>query len=154
MRDPLKYAFTLLKFRFRTEKELRMRMKQKGFSEKEIESTVYFLKEKGYLNEHLLAEELAEKYHSKGVSPRKIGRILRNLGVGDGVVNETLQALEVNEETLVKVVEKFTGGLKKVDKKTLRRIVNKFAYLGYSAQETFDFLRKYGFELDFSEFSE
>ena len=154
MKDPLKYAFNLLKFRFRTEKELRMRMKRKGFSEEEINSTLDLLRQKGYLNEHLLAEELAEKYHSKGVSPRKIGGILRNLGVGNGVVDETLQTLEINEEALIKIVEKITCGSKKLDKRTLRRVMNKFAYLGYNAQETFDFLKKYGFELDFSEFSE
>uniref|UniRef100_A0A7V3KNC4 Regulatory protein RecX n=1 Tax=candidate division WOR-3 bacterium TaxID=2052148 RepID=A0A7V3KNC4_UNCW3 len=154
MKDPLKYAFTLLKFRFRSENELRKRMKQKGFTDEEIESTVNYLRDKGLLNERLLAEELTEKYQSKGVSPRKIERILRGLGVKGEVIDETLPVLEINEDALIKVVEKITHGSKKLDQKTLRRILNKFAYLGYTPQETFEFLKRQGFDLDFSEFSQ
>jgi regulatory protein len=154
MKDPLKYAFTLLKFRFRSENELRKRMKQKGFTDEEIESTVNYLKGKGLLNERLLAEELTEKYQSKGVSPRKIERILRGLGVKGEVIDETLPVLEINEDALIKVVEKITRGSKKLDQKTFRRILNKFAYLGYTPQETFEFLKRQGFDLDFSEFSQ
>jgi regulatory protein len=154
MKDPIKYAFTLLKFRFRSENELRKRMKQKGFSDEEIESTVNYLRDKGLLNERLLAEELTEKYQSKGVSPRKIERILRGLGVKGEVIDETLSVLEINEDALIKVVEKITRGSKKLDQKTLRRILNKFAYLGYTPQETFEFLKRQGFDLNFSEFSQ
>lgn len=154
MKDPLKYAFTLLKFRFRSENELRKRMKQKGFTDEEIESTVNYLKDKGLLNERLLAEELTEKYQSKGLSPRKIERILRGLGVKGEVIDETLPVLEINEDALIKVVEKITRGSKKLDQKTLRRILNKFAYLGYTPQETFEFLKRQGFDLNFSEFSQ
>jgi regulatory protein len=154
MKDPIKYAFTLLKFRFRSESELRRRMKQKGFTDEEIESTVNYLRDKGLLNERLLAEELTEKYQSKGVSPRKIERILRSLGVKGEVIDETLPVLEINEDALIKVVEKITRGSKKLDQKTLRRILNKFAYLGYTPQETFEFLKRHGFDLNFSEFSQ
>jgi Uncharacterized protein conserved in bacteria len=154
MKDPLKYAFTLLKFRFRSENELRKRMKQKGFTDEEIESTVNYLRDKGLLNERLLAEELTEKYQSKGVSPRKIERILRGLGVKGEVIGETLPVLEINEDALIKVVEKITRGSKKLDQKTLRRILNKFAYLGYTPQETLEFLKRQGFDLNFSEFSQ
>jgi len=154
MKDPLKYALTLLKFRFRSENELRKRMKQKGFTDEEIESTVNYLRDKGLLNERLLAEELAEKYQSKGVSPRKIERILRGLGVKGEVIDETLPVLEINEDALIKVVEKITRGSKKLDQKTLSRILNKFAYLGYTPQETFEFLKRQGFDLNFSEFSQ
>jgi len=154
MKDPLKYAFTLLKFRFRSENELRKRMKQKGFTDEEIESTVNYLRDKGLLNERLLAEELAEKYQSKGVSPRKIERILRGLGVKGEVIDETLPVLEINEDALIKVVEKITRGSKKLDQKTLSRILNKFAYLGYTPQETLEFLKRQGFDLNFSEFSQ
>jgi len=154
MKDPLKYALTLLKFRFRSENELRKRMKQKGFTDEEIESTVNYLKDKGLLNERLLAEELTEKYQSKGLSPRKIERILRGLGVKGEVIDETLPVLEINEDALIKVVEKITRGSKKLDQKTLRRILNKFAYLGYTPQETFEFLKRQGFDLNFSEFSQ
>ncbi|MEO0238789.1 MAG: regulatory protein RecX [candidate division WOR-3 bacterium] len=154
MKDPLKYAFTLLKFRFRSENELRKRMKQKGFTDEEIESTVNYLRDKGLLNERLLAEELTEKYQSKGVSPRKIERILRGLGVKGEVIDETLPVLEINEDALIKVVEKITRGSKKLDQRTLRRILNKFAYLGYTPQETFEFLKRQGFDLNFSDFSQ
>jgi SOS response regulatory protein OraA/RecX len=129
-------------------------MKQKGFTDEEIESTVNYLRDKGLLNERLLAEELTEKYQSKGVSPRKIERILRGLGVKGEVIDETLPVLEINEDALIKVVEKITRGSKKLDQKTLRRILNKFAYLGYTPQETFEFLKRQGFDLNFSEFSQ
>ena len=49
------YAFLLLKFRLRSENELKARLKQKGFSEELSQDTVNFLKDKKFINDRVFA---------------------------------------------------------------------------------------------------
>lgn len=152
IKDPIKYAFLLLKFRFRSEQELRKRMKVKGFSEEDVEKTVNFLKEKGYLNDKIFVEELVEKYKTKGYSLSRIKRIVRSYGIDPIILNE--MDLSFDEEILDDLIEKITKGEKVLDKKTFKKLVNKLGYLGYSKSEIFDFLSKKGIKLEFSQFSD
>ena len=54
------YAFLLLKFRLRSEKELAQRLRQKKFSETIIQDTLTFLKDKQFIDDQIFA--LADKY--------------------------------------------------------------------------------------------
>ena len=50
------YAFLLLKFRLRSENELRERLKQKGFSPELAEDTISFLKDREFLDDRVFAK--------------------------------------------------------------------------------------------------
>jgi len=55
----LNYAFLLLRFRKRGSRELRLRLEIKGFASKEIDETVSFLEEKGFIDKEKLSETQA-----------------------------------------------------------------------------------------------
>ena len=48
----------MLRYRSRSEKELRDRLRQKGCSQEEIEGTIAYLREAGFLDDEALAEDL------------------------------------------------------------------------------------------------
>lgn len=53
-----RYALLLLRYRGRSEKELRQRLKKKGYQTEEIETTVAYLLDSGFLDDRALAENL------------------------------------------------------------------------------------------------
>lgn len=57
-RDAIRYAYKLLSYRDRSEKELTDKLKWKGFSEETIQQTIRHLSEKGFINDTLLALSL------------------------------------------------------------------------------------------------
>jgi SOS response regulatory protein OraA/RecX len=75
----LNYAYLLLRFRKRGSRELRLRLEIKGFGVKEIDETVSFLEEKGFIEreKHSQAQEAAELAQAKfaklkNISPEKL----------------------------------------------------------------------------------
>lgn len=106
-----KYAFTLLSYRSRSEKELRERLEKKGFSENHISSTLEYLKKAGYLDDYSLALDIKRQaFDSKLLGHNSAKRLMRNRGVPDQIIYETL---DYNEETeadkIKKLIEKKIG---------------------------------------------
>jgi len=130
-----KYAFLLLNYRSRSEKELRERLEKKGFSENHIFSTIKHLKETGYLDDHALALDLKRQaFDNKLLGHSSAKRFLLNRGVPDEIIDETL---EYNEETeadkIKKLIEKklrTTGNCP--DKKKEKRLWDFLVRKGYS----------------------
>ena len=61
--EALKYALRLIAKRDRTEAEMRDRLQKKGFSEKDINETIQYLKQKGFIDDSKFiksAEKIAE----------------------------------------------------------------------------------------------
>ncbi|MEK7712781.1 MAG: RecX family transcriptional regulator, partial [Nitrospirota bacterium] len=56
--DAIRYAYRLLSYRDRSEKELTNKLKWKGFSEEIIQQTINHLSEKGFINDTALALSL------------------------------------------------------------------------------------------------
>ncbi len=91
MSDPLKYASLLMRYRPRSEREMRERLSRK-FSEEEVERTIETLKEKGILDDERFAlmmakNELEVKFHG----PRMIKSKLIKLGVSEDVIERALE---------------------------------------------------------------
>jgi regulatory protein len=53
-----RYSLRLLSYRARSEKELRSRLRQKGFSERSISPVIHYLKDAKFLDDEALAEQL------------------------------------------------------------------------------------------------
>jgi len=99
-----RYAFLLLNYRSRSEKELRERLEKKGFSENHIASTLGHLKEAGYLDDQALAQDLKRQaFDNKLLGYNNAKRFLLNRGVPDEIVNETLT---YDEETETQKIQK------------------------------------------------
>ncbi|MGB9823587.1 MAG: regulatory protein RecX [Candidatus Hydrothermia bacterium] len=152
IKDPKKYVNLLLKYRLRSEAEIRDRMKRKGFSDRDIEEAIEYLQRIGLLNEELLAEEIYEKYTEKGLALRKIKALLKRMGIKTDIVESFEKSEEVSQEVISKIIERISGGEKELDQKKFRKIVSKLSYLGYNYWEIKNYLEKLGYKLKFTGF--
>jgi len=124
------YAFLLLKFRLRSEKELYQRLKRKNFSPQVIEETLSFLKEKGFIDDRVFAKAWAESRIKKPFGPRRIEQELNLKGVDKKIIKDRLQKLKksYSEEALIKkIARERIEKLKRVDPDAARRRL--YAYL-------------------------
>jgi regulatory protein len=90
----INYALKLLKFRPRSENELRKRMKQKGFDNSEIVEVIEKLKQYGYLNEIEDAINYVKIKCEKGWSKKRIYLGLLIRGYNEQIINEALNNYE------------------------------------------------------------
>ncbi|MCX5693645.1 MAG: regulatory protein RecX [Candidatus Omnitrophica bacterium] len=112
------YAFLLLKFRLRSENELKARLKQKGFSTELAQATVNFLKDKKFIDDRVFARGWVSSRLKRPLGLRKIRQELMQKGLDKEVISEALaQAKECyNERQLVEQLaqQKFSK-LKNID---------------------------------------
>jgi len=76
-------AFKLLSKRDYFSEELKRKLIQKGFPEKEVEETILYLKKEGYLDDKKLLERYKELSIQKGESSIKLRAKLYRKGVTD-----------------------------------------------------------------------
>lgn len=109
--DPLAYALRLLNLRGRSSKELSFRLQLKGFSQEEIQRTIGYLIDRGFIDDRALAKELAEYGISvKHYGVRGVREFLRKRGIKEEIINEVLtertdelsSAMEVAQKALYK----------------------------------------------------
>jgi len=84
------YAFLLLKYRLRSENELKTRLKQKGFSLALAESTVSFLKEREFIDDQVFARGWVSSRLKRPLGKRKIKLELMQKGVAAEIIQEAL----------------------------------------------------------------
>ncbi|HOK22823.1 MAG TPA: RecX family transcriptional regulator [Candidatus Hydrothermia bacterium] len=154
MKDPIKYVLLLLKYRLRSESEIKMRMRAKGFKDDDIQKALDFLKNEGLMDEGLLADELKDKYFSRGLSPRRVRQLLKRTGIQERIIEETLSEEETPEEEVLRIIQRMTSGSTILDKQLVKRVFNKLRYMGYTNAEIFDMLRRNGYSLKFTDFGE
>ena len=124
----------LLNYRSRSQKELRERLKKKGFSENHISSTLGHLKEAGYLDDHALAQDLKRQaFENKLLGYNNAKRFLHNRGLPDEIINETMQYNEEAEaDKIKKLIEKKIGTTgNHIDKKKEKRLWDFLVRKGY-----------------------
>jgi len=90
----INYALKLLKFRPRSENELRKRMKLKGFDDSEIVEVIEKLKKYGYLNELEDAINYVKIKCERGWSKKRIYLGLLIRGYNEQIINEALNNYE------------------------------------------------------------
>jgi regulatory protein len=90
------YAFLLLKFRLRSENELKARLKQKGFLPEVAESTVNFLKAKEFIDDRVFAKGWVSSRLKRPLGLRKIKLELVQKGVAKEIIQEALA--QANEQ--------------------------------------------------------
>ncbi|MCD6104411.1 MAG: RecX family transcriptional regulator [Thermosipho sp. (in: Bacteria)] len=119
-KNPKSDALRLLKFRIRSEKELALRLKQKGYSDEEVRETIEELKNKGFIDDEKFAYLYAYDsltLHKKG--PFKIKMELIKLGVDEFIIEDAIKKV-LNEVDLEEIKRELTEGL---DAKKAREIL-------------------------------
>jgi len=102
------YAFLLLKFRLRSEKELLQRLRQKGFSEELCHDTVNFLKDREFIDDRIFAKGWVSSRLRRPFGLRRIRQELVQKGLDKEIIEETfVQAKEDYDEA--GIVRKLAG---------------------------------------------
>ncbi len=81
------YAFLLLKFRLRAEKELAERLKKKKFDEAVIRKTVVFLKQNGFIDDRYFARFWIEERIKKPLGLNRLEEELKAKGIADEIID-------------------------------------------------------------------
>ena len=84
------YAFLLLKFRLRSENELKARLRQKGFSEEASQDTVNFLRDKKFIDDNVFAKAWVSSRLKRPLGLRKIRQELVQKGLAKEVISNAL----------------------------------------------------------------
>ena len=110
------YALKLLSYRGRSEKELRDRLRKKGYQQEDIDATVVNLRDSGFLDDEALAENLKRQ----AMTNKLLGfdgarRFMQQRGLPRQIID---QALTYDEETELRSIEKL------IDKK--QRTIEKY----------------------------
>jgi regulatory protein len=124
------YAFLLLKFRLRSEKELYQRLKRKKFDEGIIRETLFFLKEKGFINDEVFAKSWIESRIKRPLGLQRVRQELRLKGIDKETIDSQISEIKKNypEEEIVSQIAKVRlSKLKNIDARVAKRRV--YAYL-------------------------
>jgi len=122
------YAIDLVSRKMYSEKEIRIKMKQKEFSHTAIDSVVDILKEYGYINDEAFAAIYCEHYMQK-YGAKKIAFELKNKGIDSEIVENAVSGIK-NDDTLEELIKKKVGS-KELDFKEYSKIVRYFLSKGF-----------------------
>ena len=140
------YAFLLLEFRSRSEKEIVERLKKKKFSPQVIRETVLFLKAKDFIDDHYFARAWVDSRRLRNFGPRRIRQELKLKGVASDIIEQQLDAGLDNysEKNIVeKLIQNKLRRAKGLEPQKAKRRV--YAYLlrrGFSADVVLEALNQ------------
>ena len=130
LQNAKRYAFLLLKFRPRSEKEVRERLIRKKFPGNIIEKTVSFLKEKNFLNDRLFAAAWIDYRINKPLGLRRLKRELNSKGIDKEIISRCIEEIkkDYSEDAVVEQIarEKLVR-LKGIDRRKAK--IRTYAYL-------------------------
>lgn len=131
-----RYALLLLRYRGRSEKELRERLKKKGYPAEEIETTVAYLLDSGFLDDRALAEHLKHQASTnKLLGFEGTRRFLQLRGLSNEIIQETLDYDEDKElRNIRKLIEKKQRSISRYSEpKRTQSLTASLMRKGYSA---------------------
>lgn len=128
------YALMLLGYRERSLREIKMRMRQKGYEEKLIEKVVKYLKDRNLINDKRFTRLWAESRIKKGYGSWRIQSELEQKGVNREMADEILKDLYsgINEvQIALDLVEK-KRWVSKEPQRLTERVSNLLRRRGFS----------------------
>ena len=143
-------ATELLSRRDHGEKELLIKLRQKGFKE-EAEEAIEKLKYYGYIDDRRFAENyVKELIRIKHYGKRRVEQELYRKGIDREIISEVLEAAEFPESELVSLIErKYYRYL--TDEKGIKKTINSLLRMGYSYGEIKDALKTVSETEEFTE---
>ena len=139
-------AFRLLKFRLRSEDEIRQRLKRLIFPADVIEETVRFLKEKEFIDDGIFAKLWLQSRLRRQMGLRRIIRELKEKGISADIIEEiTGEAKKgYSEEKIVSdLARERLEKLKNVERgKARQRLYGWLLRRGFSPEIVFDVVNR------------
>ena len=124
------YAFLLLKFRPRSEKEIYQRLKKKKFDDRIIKETIAFLKDKDFINDNYFAKAWVESRLKRPLGLRRIKQELRIKGIGKEIIDSQIDEIKKNyseEDIVAEIARERFNRLKNIEPEKAKRRL--YAYL-------------------------
>lgn len=99
-------ALRQIKFRLRSEKEIRDKLKDKEFSLEAIEETIEFLKKTGLLDDTLFAKLWVDSGKKRLFGLRRLRYELNKKGIDKGIIEDALESVsaDYNEADAIKEI--------------------------------------------------
>ncbi|HUH66539.1 MAG TPA: regulatory protein RecX [Syntrophales bacterium] len=140
-------AYRLLAVRARSERELRAKLKERGFEEPVVEEVTARLRELNYLDDESFARQWARNLAvNRLLGNRRIAASLSEKGIRDQLIRQVLSEVreELSEEEAVfrlirKKMDKKTA---KMDDKEKRRLAQSLMGKGFPPGLVFDILKR------------
>lgn len=117
------YVFRLIKFRLRSEKELRDKLKSRNYEPSTIEELISYFKGLGYCDDREFARSWIDYRLLKPLALRAIALELKQKGIGGEIINELINErksavneLELARELAKSRLEKLKAGTGKDDR--------------------------------------
>lgn len=140
-------AFRLLAMRARSEKELRAKLREKGFAESIVEEVSARLRELNYLDDESFARQWARNLAvNKLLGNRRIEASLVEKGIPQPLIRQVLTEVreELTEQKAVTLLirKKLDSGARKMDDKERRRLAQSLMGKGFPPGLIFDILNR------------
>ena len=101
LQEAISYSFLLLKYRLRSEAEIRRRLKRKKFPTDIIETTVSFLKNKNFINDREFAHLWFDSRIKRLCGIKRIKQELKIKGISEELIREAQEDLQDYDEKKV-----------------------------------------------------
>jgi regulatory protein len=140
------YAFLLLKFRLRSEKELYDRLKSKKFPDSVIKKTLKFLKDKQFIHDPAFAKAWVSFRVKRRLGLRRIEEELKLKGVNRELIDSAVSEIkkDYSESGIIRdIAQERLGRLKGIEPYQAKRKV--YAYLlrrGFIPETIMDILNQ------------
>jgi regulatory protein len=139
-------AFRLLKCRVRSVKEMRDRLKAKGFDPAIIEATVDFLKKTQFLDDELFARLWVASRVKKPLGFRRIRQELKLKGIEPGLIEEAISGAQgefCEQEAMEKIARSKIRQLGSLPPEKVRaRLYGLLVRRGFSSQAVVEVIEK------------
>lgn len=133
LENALRYAFRLLGYRDRSEKEMYEKLIQKGFSENIAGKTIDYLKDKGFIDDKRFAELLRkDAITRKYLGKRGARHYLIDKGIAVDIADNVLGGDDDYLDAAKKLVEKKLRNTKAYDENTKRRLWGMLSRRGFA----------------------
>ena len=135
------YAIKLLSFKMRTEKEVRRKMKEKEYTQEQIEKTIEYLYSFKYLDDEKYARLfMKDSVYLKKMGVNRIKQELYSKGIDSNVIKEVIEDLKDEDE-------EYTNALELASKKLNSSYKNDDRNKQYRKLSSFLQRKGYGYEL-------
>ena len=140
------YAFLLLKYRQRSEKEISDRLKKKKFSPELVKETIDFLREKKFVDDAAFCQAWIRERLTRSIGPRRLFQELKLKGIDKRIIESNLAEVKesYNEDQAAReLAQRRLASLKDLDPQTARRRI--YGYLlrrGFSPEVVIDTLNQ------------
>ncbi|MFH1397883.1 MAG: regulatory protein RecX [Candidatus Omnitrophota bacterium] len=142
-----RYAFFLLKFRLRSEKEIYQRLKKKDFSQENIQKVITFLKSKDFINDIFFAKAWVDSRVKKPIGCRRLKTELKIKGIKEDIINEQIERVKKDypqDKIALELAKTKLSKLRSIEpQKALARVYGFLIRRGFSPDVVIDVLNKF-----------